>query len=443
MVSIAIVSFAKFKKKQSRASMSAVMNYAMKTEKTLYEGDRLVSGLNCSPETIYHEFINTKLFHGKDSGRMYYHMVQSFPKGEDVPPKIAHEMAVKLAEYFKDYEVLICTHTDRDHIHSHFIINSVAFDSGRKFHISTPEIEPIRQLNDKLCMEYGFEICKPKQKHERTKSMSVSEYHAAAKGESWKMRLVNTIDECMKYAGNKDEFIQLMEFEGYGVKWTDTRKSITYTTPKGMKCRDDRLHESKYLKERMELELRIRQEIVAGGTQTAEQTTATDRVVTTANAQILSSDTGEIGQSVLQSERHLGWDRGFAESAESLAAADPQSRKTDKQPTQQGGFGEIGQEIVGDEQDTITGWEREREAFFSAQTETTANRMDSFALDTHQLATLGSDIVSLGRSVESLGESPPVRDATTTITPSTRRKKKLAVGQKEDDHENQEFKMTM
>ena len=86
MVSIAIVSFAKFKKKQSRASMSAVMNYAMKTEKTLFEGERLVSGLNCSPETVYHEFINTKLLHGKDSGRMYYHMVQSFPKGEDVPP---------------------------------------------------------------------------------------------------------------------------------------------------------------------------------------------------------------------------------------------------------------------------------------------------------------------------------------------------------------------
>jgi hypothetical protein len=126
-------------------------------------------------------------------------------------------------------------------------------------------------------MEYGFEICKPKPKYDRTKSMSVSEYHAAAKGESWKMRLVNTIDECMKYAGSKDEFIQLMEFEGYGVKWTDTRKSITYTTPKGMKCRDDRLHESKYLKERMDLELRIRQEIIAGRTQTAEQTTATPR----------------------------------------------------------------------------------------------------------------------------------------------------------------------
>lgn len=437
MVSIAIVSFAKFKKKQSRASMSAVMNYAMKTEKTLFEGERLVSGLNCSPETVYYEFINTKLLHGKDSGRMYYHMVQSFPKGEDVPPKIAHEMAVRLAEHFKDYEVLICTHTDRDHIHSHFIINSVAFDSGRKFHISTPEIEPIRQLNDRLCMEYGFEICQPKSKYDRTKSMSVSEYHAAAKGESWKMRLMNTIDECMKHAASKDEFIELMEFEGYGVKWTDTRKSITYTTPKGMKCRDDRLHETKYLKERMELELRIRQEIITGRTQTEKQISST---ITATDSRSLSSDTGETGQSVLQSEPHLGGDRGFTESAESIAAAEPQPQNADEQPADTGRLGEIEQEPVTDTADLITGWEEEREAFFSAQTEITANRMDSLALDTHQLVTLGSDIIRLGRSVESLSQPVPVRDSTTQ---KVVREHKKGVGQKQDDHSGYDFEMKM
>ena len=416
--------------------MSAVMNYAMKTEKTLFEGERLVSGLNCSPETVYHEFINTKLFHGKDSGRMYYHMVQSFPKGEDVPPKIAHKMAVKLAEYFKDYEVLICTHTDRDHIHSHFIINSVAIENGRKFHISTPEIEPIRQLNDKLCMEYGFEICKPKPKYERTKSMSVSEYHAAAKGESWKMRLVNTIDECMKYAGSKDEFIQLMEFEGYGVKWTDTRKSVTYTTPKGMKCRDERLHESKYLKERMELELRIRQEIIAGRTQTAEQTTATPR----ADAHSFSSDTGETGQSILQSEHHLGWDRGFTEPTKILATADQQPQKPDGQSANTGSAGANEQEPFADTEDFITGWEQEREAFFSAQVEATQHKLDSLSLDTNQLASIGSDIISLGRSVESLDQSATVIDSTTQIVVHER---KRGHGHKKDDHENQEYKMTM
>ncbi len=420
--------------------MSAVMNYAMKTEKTLCEGERLVSGLNCSPETVYHEFINTKLYHSKDSGRMYYHMVQSFPKGEDIPPKVAHEMAVKLAEHFKDYEVLICTHTDRDHIHSHFIINSVAMESGRKFHISTPEIEPIRQLNDKLCMEYGFEVYKPKPKHERTKSMSVAEYHAAAKGESWKMRLMNTIDECMKYAGSKDEFIQLMEFEGYGVKWTDTRKSITYTTPKGMKCRDDRLHESKYLKERMGLELRIRQEIVAGGTQTAEQTTATVRVVTTADAHFFSSDTGEIGQSILQSERNLGWDRESREATQCHTGAERIVTHPVEQPADTDAPGENQQELVADTADLVTGWEQEREIFFSAQAEIAPNRMDSLAVDTHQLAALGSDIISLGRSVEALGQSTPVRDSTTRPTVKEHKK---GVGQKQDDHSGYDFEMKM
>jgi hypothetical protein len=49
-----------------------------------------------------------------------------------------------------------------------------------------------------------------------------------------------------------------MEQMGYGVKWLPNYKYITYTTPQGQndaqrhKCRDNRLHEEKYLKERME-----------------------------------------------------------------------------------------------------------------------------------------------------------------------------------------------
>ncbi len=100
--------------------------------------------------------------------------------------------------------------------------------------------------------------------------MGTREYRSAAKGESWKFRLMNTIDQCMKYAETKEEFISLMESEGYQVRWTDSRKNITYTTPEGMKCRDDRLHETKYTKEVMEREFRIRAEIISGGIETAE-----------------------------------------------------------------------------------------------------------------------------------------------------------------------------
>ncbi|HWR34238.1 MAG TPA: hypothetical protein VN622_00020 [Clostridia bacterium] len=100
--------------------------------------------------------------------------------------------------------------------------------------------------------------------------MSTAEYHAAARGESWKFRLMGDIDECMRYAESKDEFITLMRSEGYNVRWQDSRKSITYTLPGGMKCRDDRLHDERYLKEAMEREFRIRERIVHGGIKAVE-----------------------------------------------------------------------------------------------------------------------------------------------------------------------------
>ena len=69
------------------------------------------------------------------------------------------------------------------------------------------------------------------QKQVKQKRMSSREYRSAAKGESWKFRLMNAIDQCMRYASTKEDFISLMESEGYQVRWTGSRKSITYTTP--------------------------------------------------------------------------------------------------------------------------------------------------------------------------------------------------------------------
>ena len=92
--------------------------------------------------------------------------------------------------------------------------------------------------------------------------MSGAEYHTALKGQSWKLRLMNTIDECMKYATDKDAFASLMASEGYQVRWENNRKYITYTTPDGMRCRDSKLHEEKYCKEVMEHEFRIRAKLV-------------------------------------------------------------------------------------------------------------------------------------------------------------------------------------
>ena len=119
----------------------------------------------------------------------------------------------------------------------------------------------MRDASDKLCVEYGFSEVVPKSK--KVKGMSTAEYHAAEKGQSWKLDLAMAIDEAMRYAVSKEHFIELMEMEGYEVKWKDTHKYITYTCPNGKACRDNKLHEEKYLKENMEDEFRIRKEIIA------------------------------------------------------------------------------------------------------------------------------------------------------------------------------------
>ena len=94
---MAIVHFVNYKRgTQSRAAMRGVMLYVMQEKKTAWEGGPLVSGINCQPQSVYDDFLNTKLLYHKDGGVMFYHMVQSFPKGAAVDPRQAHEAARRL-----------------------------------------------------------------------------------------------------------------------------------------------------------------------------------------------------------------------------------------------------------------------------------------------------------------------------------------------------------
>ncbi|MEI3142321.1 MAG: relaxase/mobilization nuclease domain-containing protein [Oscillospiraceae bacterium] len=175
-----------------------------------------------------------------------------------------------MAGYFDGCEVLVCTHVDREHIHSHCVINSVNFETGKKLHMAKEQIQELMRRNDAICLEMGLPVFDaPTQ---QACGMGGAEYHTALKGQSWKLRLMNTIDECMKCAADKDAFVSLMESEGYAVRWERGRKYITYTTPDGMKCRDNKLHEEKYCKEAMEHEFRIRAELIKRKFHRAEET---------------------------------------------------------------------------------------------------------------------------------------------------------------------------
>ena len=364
---MAIVHFVNYQRgTQSRAAMRGVMLYAMQEKKTAWEGEPLISGINCQPQSVYDDFINTKLLYHKDGGVMFYHMVQSFPKGAAVDPRQAHEAARRLAEYFGGCEVLVCTHVDREYIHSHCVINSVNFDTGKKLHMAKEQLQELMRRNDMICQEMGLPVFDvPTQ---QTRGMSGAEYHTALKGQSWKLRLMNTIDECMKYAADKDAFVSLMASEGYQVRWENGRKYITYTTPDGMRCRDSKLHEEKYCKEAMEHEFRIRAELVKRKLRRAAETdggieadeSAEQRAAGCAAADAAHRDPVRSAAGDEQADGAGGRNKlGAGGNSEDPARAE-NARRPDAGAEVSGGDAKIAD---GDERTAGTGWEPEREVF--------------------------------------------------------------------------------
>ena len=432
---MAIVHFVNYKRgTQSRAAMRGVMCYVMQEKKTAWEAEPLVSGINCQPQSVYDDFINTKLLYHKDGGVMFYHMVQSFSKGAAVDPRQAHEAARRLAEYFDGCEVLVCTHVDREHIHSHCVINSVNFETGKKLHMAKEQLQELMRRNDMICQEMGLPVFDAPTQQAR--GMSGAEYHTALKGQSWKLRLMNTIDECMKYAADKDAFVSLMESEGYQVRWESTRKYITYTTPDGLKCRDSKLHEEKYCKEAMEREFRIRAKIVSARTQAAQHPadSASD-ADTTSRSVSLESGLGA------NDEIH-GCTVVPCGSADGSVGERQQADVTASHTDAAGRSAEDGAASGTDDR---TGWETERETFFSAQNQTSQTASATCQYSGIDLSADGdgstaSALVGLGHRLEQLQSAAPVMPVqhhTDRKVLQKEREKKIALGHKADDHEDE------
>ena len=432
---MAIVHFVNYKRgTQSRAAMRGVMLYVMQEKKTAWEGAPLVSGINCQPQSVYDDFLNTKLLYHKDGGVMFYHMVQSFPKGAAVDPRQAHEAARRLAEYFDGCEVLVCTHVDREHIHSHCVINSVNFETGKKLHMAKEQLQELMRRNDMICQEMGLPVFDAPMQQAR--GMSGAEYHTALKGQSWKLRLANTIDDCMRYAADKDAFVSLMASEGCAVRWESGRKYITYTTPDGMKCRDNKLHEEKYCKEAMEREFRIRAEVVSARTQAA-QLPADSAAGADTTFRSASHESG-LGAN----DERSGYTVVPCGSADGSVGEHQQADVAASHTDADGRAAENGEASGADER---TGWETEREAFFSARhqaTQTAAatpgwSHMGGSADGDGGVA---SALVGLGHRLEQLQPAAPVMPVqhhTDRKVLQKEREKKIALGHKADDHEDE------
>lgn len=234
----------------SKANIKRIINYVTQDKKTTVD---LITGKDCMADSCLEEMLYTKNLYNKAGGRQYIHIIQSFDSKDNLTPSQVHNAGLKLANTFNGFQVLVATHIDKEHLHNHLVVNSVSFENGYKIQMSKKDLQYLKDYSDEICLEMGTSVIPKKDK---TNYIKRNEYRVAERGESWKFKLINAIDLSMAESTCKDDFIKTMNKLGYQVNWTDTRKYITYTTPEGYKCRDNRLYEEKYLKGNMEDEFR-------------------------------------------------------------------------------------------------------------------------------------------------------------------------------------------
>ncbi len=241
----------------SKAGIGQALDYVTKEEKT---EDKLVSGLHCEPDTVKDEMQATKELWEKTGGRTYKHFVQSYHKDEKITPEQAHRNALQLAENtsaWKGFEVLVATHKDKKHIHTHFIVNSVNFEDGHKLQWSSADLQELKERCNAQSREQGLHVSEKGKTFEGAereetvawkKTYQLLKQAEQGKVKSYVQDIALAVLDCKETATSRETFIRLMNERGYGVDWQDSHKYITYTDlareqagEKACKIRDNKL----------------------------------------------------------------------------------------------------------------------------------------------------------------------------------------------------------
>lgn len=214
--------------KNIKTNLQAVLNYGKNGEKT--EHGILVSSINCNVDTAYEEMALTKKFFHKEGKTLGYHIIQSF-KGNEVPSEKANQIGRKLAEelWGDKYQVVICTHINKQNVHNHIILNSVSFIDGKKYHNSNAEIAFMKDASDRLCLNYGLSIINtPKGDKEKEFRQKNIDYFNSR--DEKMQKIINDIDEVIKNVKKYSDFKLVLKAKGYeNIK--DYGKYLTMKTP--------------------------------------------------------------------------------------------------------------------------------------------------------------------------------------------------------------------
>ncbi|GIQ66702.1 hypothetical protein PACILC2_52700 [Paenibacillus cisolokensis] len=197
--------------------MQQVLDYAQsgnKTEKQLY-----VSGINCDPLTAYEQMQRTKRQFQKTEGIVAFHGYQAFAPGE-ATPEIAHAIGVKLAqELWGDrFEVIVATHLDKEHLHNHFVLNSVSFMDGKRYYDNKASYALLRRTSDRLCREHALSVI---EQPEPGKAKHYGEWKADREGKpTWRGLIRTDVDQAIAASMTWTQFITSLQKQGYEVKTT-------------------------------------------------------------------------------------------------------------------------------------------------------------------------------------------------------------------------------
>lgn len=200
-------------------SIRQVMTYTTNPDKT--EKQFYTTGINCEVKDAVKQMQFVKTIYGKENGILAFHAYQSFNEGE-VTPGIAHEIGVKLAnEMWGD---VVSIHLNTQHLHNHFVINSVSFKDGKKYYSNLTNTALLRKTLDEICEEYGLSVLKEKTcksgidfENFYKKSMKESEYYKFAK---------ENIDYVIEHSWTYQEFIKKLKDMGYEVYFRTNKISI-------------------------------------------------------------------------------------------------------------------------------------------------------------------------------------------------------------------------
>jgi len=193
----------------------------------------LKSAINCdSYETAYADMQATKTHYRKLDKRLGYHFYQSFHPDESVNPVQVHEIGLRLAQecWGESFEIAIGTHLNEEHLHNHFIINSVSFIDGLKYRDKLPFLKQFREINDRICKEYGLSIID-------LSDTNRSKVHIKDRPSKDKLPKPNgimraDIDACIRLSLSFDEFIQRLKSLGYTIpRYGPTIKYMSIRPP--------------------------------------------------------------------------------------------------------------------------------------------------------------------------------------------------------------------